>query len=113
MTAFTNIAAKWEVASWADTCERYDDEWVCVTDIEDAEDGSIRCARVLSHSPDIEKALAQVGHLLPPATSMRISLVNTKGRRLGRPRIVEFLDEGDTIHAEREVTISYLDGDWP
>lgn len=72
--------------SWAQICESYWDEWVCLVDVVDAADGSIHEGRVIGHDASINSLLDATG-LVPGAV-----VTQTAGRRLNRPRI-EMTDE--------------------
>lgn len=77
--------------SWAEICEMYPKEWVCLLDIAHELDGSIRSARVVSHDRSIERALDQVDPPDPDTT-----VVHTSGHPLWTPRI-EIVDESRDI----------------
>jgi hypothetical protein len=50
-----------ELLTWAEICERYPDEWVCLVDIDLGDPGAFdpRTARVVSHSKTKREALDQ------------------------------------------------------
>ena len=112
MSAATNAATQSDVLSWAQICEQYPYEWVCLTDVENRADGSFR-ARVLRHSPRPIDILDEVRHLLALQTNSPISILYTAVFVSGGPRITEVVDEDDEVHAEGRVDIRWCDGDWP
>jgi hypothetical protein len=112
MSTATNVADRCEVSSWAEICETYPCEWVCLTDVENQTNGSFR-ARLLCHSPRPSDILDEVRHLLDLCTNEPISILNTALFVFGGPRIVETVDEGHKLHAEERVDIRWCDGSWP
>ena len=72
---------------WAEICDLHPNEWVCLLEVENAPDGSIRTARVIGHDRLMRHALAQIG--LPKPDTI---VVHTWGRPLQSPRI-EMTDE--------------------
>jgi len=82
--------------SWAKICEQHTNEWVCLLDVENAPDGSIRSARVIGHDRSMRQALAELGVTPPGAV-----VVHTGGRPLRFPRI-ELTDEiRDIVRPQR------------
>lgn len=73
--------------TWAEICERCRNEWVCLFDVDSADDGSIRSARVLVHSASMRQLLAQLGGGAP-----NLIVVHTSGRPSRSPR-TELTDE--------------------
>jgi hypothetical protein len=45
---------------WAEICDRYPDQWVCLVDVEHQTDGLIRSAQVVGHHRSLRAALQQV-----------------------------------------------------
>lgn len=54
-----------EPLTWAEICERYPDQWVCLVDLEMVEFGSpdIRTARVVGHGPTHDAAFDPMRNL--------------------------------------------------
>jgi hypothetical protein len=83
--------------SWAEICTLHPNEWVYLRDVEDAIDGSIGSARVITHDQSMRQMLAQLGE--QPNTDTVV--VHTWGRPLRSPRI-EMTDEiRDIVPARR------------
>ncbi|HET9626975.1 MAG TPA: hypothetical protein VFP84_36700 [Kofleriaceae bacterium] len=82
MSAAEKIATSPELASWVTLRARHPDEWLCLTDVEPAADGAIRCARVLGHARSMRDLLAQLGEPPPGAT-----VIHTGGRPITTPRL--------------------------
>src|SRR2546430_2474719 len=112
MSAAANAATQSDVLSWAEICEQYPYEWVCLTDVENRADGSFR-ARLLRHSPRPTDILDEVRHLLALQTNSPISILYTALFVSGGPRIVEFLDEDGVPYSRGRVDVGEDDGDWP
>jgi hypothetical protein len=83
-------------APWAAICDQHPNEWVCLVDVENAPDGSIRSARVIGHDPSMRRVLAEIG---APRPDMLV--LHTWGRPLRFPRL-EVTDEiRDIVHPRR------------
>lgn len=79
-------SASAEPMSWAEICEQYSSEWVCLTNVESDRDGAICSARVFTHDRSMRKVLAEIG------AQPELIVVHTGGRPLASPRI-EWTDE--------------------
>ncbi len=83
---------------WAEICDRYPNEWVCLVEVEHQTDGPIRSARVVGHHQSLRAALQQVDSWSPARV---VAYAHTGGCRLRRPRI-EMTDEiRDIVRARR------------
>ena len=76
-----------ELLSWGKICLQHPGEWVCLLDVESANDGSIRSARVIAHHCSMKQVLTRIGTVQPA-----MIVVHTSGRPLQSPRL-EMTDE--------------------
>lgn len=73
--------------SWAEICNQYPNEWVCLFDISRGIDGAIQSAQVVSHDRSMEHALDQAS-----AVGGDLTVVHTAGHPMWTPWI-EVVDE--------------------
>jgi hypothetical protein len=83
-------------STWAEICERFPDQWVCLLDVEAAADGAIQLARVVSHDASITRALDGIA-----SPNQNMTVVHTTGRPLWTPRFENVDDEEDVVRIHR------------
>ncbi|HWO18419.1 MAG TPA: hypothetical protein VNO30_06570 [Kofleriaceae bacterium] len=91
-----SLAATSSALSWAEICQQYPNEWVCLLDIDHELDGSIRSALLISHDRSIVAALDRLGTSKPDTT-----VVHTWGHPLQTPRIEIVNESRDLVRSRR------------
>ena len=86
------------IMPWNEICAQYWDEWVLLSDVVDAPDGTLQSARVLYHDPSLTPVIARIKEMdRDPDTKPETALVNTAGRRVSRPPRFVFDEDGNLL----------------